>query len=146
MLLLFLFSGGLQKSTYAFSVYWLADTSLISGNVVIFTRKPLDEGALYDTNTGKYNVPVSGLYFFTSGLCVNKGDYGAINIVADGTRIGAFDAVDYDLHTCSTGSALAKLEKNTKVWLVVTADTSARNTDTYGGFNYFSGYLISEQH
>ena len=127
-------------------MYWLDGTSLSNGETPIFKKTLLDEDGLYDAGSGKYRVPVSGIYYFSAGLCVNKGDFLGVNIVADGVRIGAFDAVDYDIHTCSSGSAVAKLDKNTKVWLVVTEATNRlRNNDGVGGFNYFSGYLVNEQ-
>ena len=140
-------SAKLHRSSYAFSVYWLDGTSVSVGETLIFKKILLDEGGLYDVSNGKYRVPVSGIYYFTAGLCVNKGDWGAVNIVADGARIGAFDVVDYDISTCSSGSAVAKIEKNTTVWLLVTEATATlRNTDgSAGGFNYFSGYLVNEQ-
>ena len=106
----------------------------------------MDEGELYDTRTGKYTVPVSGKYYFTAALCTGSGnDYGSVNIVADGVRIGAFDLGDGSFHRCSSGNGVAKLQKNANIWLVVTNSFTGRNSDDYYGFNYFAGYLINEE-
>ena len=134
----------MQEYSYAFSAYWLADASLNTGDVVVFSKKLLDEGELYDTSTGKYSVPVSGVYYFVSTLCSNA-NYGAVKFVADGVRIGAFDFGDSSYHICSSGSAVVKLVKNAKVWLAVTDSVRIYNGDNAGGFNNFAGYLINEQ-
>ena len=108
--------------------------------------KLLDEGELYNTSTGKYNVPVSGLYYFTANLCCPNLDYGAVHFMANENRIGAFDFGDTVNHICSTGSAIAKLQKNTKVWLKTITGFDANTEEINGRFNYFSGYLINEEY
>ena len=142
----FLFSAGLHKSSYALSVYQPADTTLSAGEVVVFERKLLDEGGMYDTTTGKYNVPVSGLFYFTANLCSKANDYGSVNFEANGIRFGSFNFGDKSYDTCSTGSAIAKLQKNTKVWLKAVNPFVATTDEANGRFNYFSGYLIKENH
>ena len=139
-------SAGIQRSTYAFSVYNLSESFLTYAEPVVFGRKLLDEGGLYDTSTGKYNVPVSGLYFFTANLCTTNNDYASVKFVADGTRLGAFNFGDAIWNLCSTGSAIAKLQKNTKVWLKTVAGFVANTEEIDGRFNYFSGYLINEEY
>ena len=84
---------------------------------------------------------------FSSQLCIDSGNYAAVNFVANGNRIGAMDSGDNNFPTCSSGIALAQLQKGHQIWLQVTyTSISIRNTDETGGFNSFAGYLISEIH
>ena len=142
----FYIAGKTAKPSYAFSAYWLSSNALATKHTaVIFSKTLFDEKEAFDNTTGKYTVPVSGTYIFISQLCVNGANYAAVNFVADGSRIGAFASGDDSYHTCSSGAALAKLQEGQKVWLQVTSTASSiRNTDNYGGFNYFAGILIRE--
>lgn len=109
------FRGESAKSSYAFSAYWLSSNALATLNAaVIFSKTLFDEKEAYDNTTGKYTVPVSGTYMFTSQLCLNGNDYAAVNFVADGNRIGAFDSGDKSFYSCSSGTALGKLQEINK--------------------------------
>ena len=111
--------GKTDPSSYAFSAYWLSYYDFETLNAVLrFSRILFDEEDTYDSSTGKYIVPVTGVYTFISQLCLGGDNYAAVHFVADGSRIGAFDI--HNNSTCSSGTALAKLEKGRQFWLQVT--------------------------
>ena len=109
----------------------------------MLSKTIFDEAHAYDNSSGKYTVNKDGVYLFTARFCMDVNEYTEVNIVADGDRFGSFDAGDPTYTTCSSGTAIGKLEKGMKVWMEVTNIATCRNRDVANGFNYFAGIAIN---
>jgi len=69
-----------DRGIIAFRVSSPTASTYSSSSVITFSDVQLNVGDAYDVNTGKFTAPVSGLYIFTSQLCVNKGQHVYIEI------------------------------------------------------------------
>lgn len=130
--------------SYAFSAYWLTNTSPAKNEVIIFTRTIFDKGGVYNNSTGKFTAPVSGIYLFTATLCPYNTKDTWVHFVSNGNRIGAFMAGDKVWNTCSSGSTIASLQKGANVWIrgiIIRSGTVFRNNDNQS-FNGFAGSLL----
>ena len=121
---------------------------LTFGDTIVFTKTRLNENEAYDTSTGIYTTPCDGIYQFHATLAMPYGSskyYIFVAFKAGGTSIGAFsiDSANYDIS--ASGSALARLQKDTKVALKV---TWWRSKFKFANDEYrmpsFSGHLISK--
>ena len=114
-------------------------------DILIFSRSLLNEGDAYNMETGKFTVPLSGLYTFSAAMCTNAAAYAVVYFEADGSRIGAFDVGDENYYKCSGGTATAVLEQGVQVWLKL-KDTPEKGFKNHEQdcFNYFTGYLIHQ--
>ena len=136
-----------QQPSYAFSVYDLsrARPSRV-GDILVFTKTHLNEDGLYSTTTGKYTTSVNGIYVFHATLTSdisNKNIH--VEFKAGGNAIGRFAVVDTASDITSSGSATARLQKGTEVYLRVTYVSSGYRFREDGHYmNSFSGYLISK--
>lgn len=137
------------QTAYGFLAYWLTNLSPAESEAIVFSRTIFDKGSVYNNITGKFTAPVPGVYHLTASLCATSGSWIRLQFMADGARIGAFIVGDRDWFTCSSGSAIAFLEKGSTVWLRrvnVHSNTEkfANNNSDY--FHSFTGLLIHETH
>lgn len=137
------------QTAYGFLAYWLTNLSPAESEAIVFSRTIFDKGSVYNNITGKFTAPVPGVYLLTASLCATSGSWIRLQFMADGARIGAFIVGDRDWFTCSSGSAIAFLEKGSTVWLRRVnvhnnTEKFANNNSDY--FHSFTGLLIHETH
>ena len=114
-------------------------------DILIFSRSLLNKGDAYNMATGKFTVPLRGLYTFSAAMCTESDSYAVVNFEADGSRIGAFDVGDKDYYKCSGGTATAVLEQGVQVWLKLKRVSGKKfKNQELSNFNYFTGYLIHQ--
>lgn len=134
-------------SSYAFSAYWIADTSPSVGDVIVFTNILLDEANSYNSTTGKFTAPVGGIYLFASNLCIHHNRSVRVEFVVDNVPIGRFRISDKVYSECSSGTAIGIVQKGSKVWLRVIEIESGdmfHNHPTMT-FNSFTGHLLEKK-
>lgn len=105
----------------------------------------LNYGGVYSTTTGKFTVPIDGVYMFTSTLCASyTSKYAFVDFVADGTVIGKFTAGDADREICFSGSAIARLQKGMQAFLKVRLiESGFYIIENMHHMNSFTGHMIS---
>ena len=138
-------SAMVQQPSYAFSAYDLSASRPSAGTTLVFAKTHLNENSVYNTATGKFIAPVDGVYVFHATLHVN-GDkkYIYVEFNAGGKAIGRFKVGDDYINASSSGSAIARLQKETEVYLKVTSAISGSSfrEDTFG-MSTFSGHILS---
>ena len=134
-----------QRSFYGFSAYESTSSTAPKGSTIVLTRTRLNEGDAYDTRTGQFTAPVDGIYIFHATLCIHSSSkYIHAAFMAGGeVLLGRFASVDKDWDSCHSGSALARLQKGSQVFLRVT-DVSSGSVliDDSNHMNSFSGFLV----
>ena len=92
----------------------------------------------FDVNSGKFNSPVDGLYFFYFHyMSVSDGDT-APGIAVDGTKkCRTYTEQNYQTHSCAI---VIKLTKGQSVYI----DSSDSHGIYYNQYSGFVGYLISQ--
>ena len=129
----------------AFTAVGVVDLSPSNGQTIIFSSTRLNEGNAYNTSTGVFTSPVNGTFSFSTQFCVPPNKVLFIAIVVDGINYATSLIYDSDAHACDTGTAVAMLHVNSKVWVMC---TSANSRDIIypadaKNMNSFSGYLIN---
>ena len=113
---------------------------------MVFTDTQLDEDGVYNNETGKFMAPVTGIYTFSSTICTWNGKHVRVDIVVDDKMIGRVSSRHTGWSGCSSGTATAKIEKGSKVWMKVIYASSGGifdNNKTYT-INSFSGHLLQK--
>ena len=113
------FSEYLERPSFAFSAYWLRNHDAVVGDTLIFKNTVLNEHGVYNSETGEYTVKVNGTYIFLSTLCFHGGKYANLQFVADDRVIGVFRIGDESWDLCTSSSAVAYLQKDSKVKLLL---------------------------
>ena len=138
-------TDGDQRPFIGFSAYESSSSSSSNGNTIIFKHMRLNEGGFYKTGTGQFTVPVDGIYVFHATLCTyyNKAIY--VAFMADEGVLGRFASAAKDYHVCHSGSALARLQRGSQVFLKVTYISSGSVLfDDIHRMNSFSGFLVAK--
>ena len=136
--------GGDQRSFYGFSAYESSSKTVSVGNTIVLSRVRLNEGDAYDTRTGQFTAPVDGIYIFHATLCIYCcSKYIYVAFMAGEEVLGRFASNDKDYQSCHSGSALARLQKGSHVFLRVTdASSGSVLYDDIIRMNSFSGFLV----
>ena len=135
-----------QQPPYAFSAYDLSAAKPSDGSILVFTKVHFNDDELYSTTTGKYTAPVDGLYEFhatLSSCCSSKMSID-VEFQAGDKAIGKFSVVDLTSYDrSSSGSATARLQKDTEVYMRVTATGgNYRFREDAYFMSSFTGYRI----
>ena len=135
---------GASRHFYGFSAYQCSTTRLLKGSTIVLTRTRLNEDSVYNSGAGQFTAPVSGVYVFHATLCTNTGgSFIYVAFMADGEVIGRFSTNDNALDICTSGSALARLQKGNKVYLQVTLVSSGTVLrDDSNHMNSLSGFFV----
>ncbi len=153
-------SGGIYTNTTqpAFFSYVSSTQSSVTGDGtlynVIFDTTTKNVGASYDTTTGVFTAPVTGLYFFNTCITVTglstqtnftilfhtvAVDYFGANINPAGINGGGVLAINSSLGPIPLSSSEA-------IVMQVSISGGAKTVNVFGVggpfFTYFSGYLI----
>ncbi|XP_060591449.1 complement C1q-like protein 4 isoform X1 [Ruditapes philippinarum] len=122
----------------------LSSTKTVNGeNKVIFDTVITNQGEGYDSSTGIFTAPYTGLYFFSAHVC-NNGKSGVhYAIYQEGTQLTSSTQYDNNnVHSCSSVSTIAMVNKAERVW-VQTLYTSVFVSDSFR-WNAFSGSLLNK--
>merc|ERR1711879_38857 len=125
------FSAGLTKHEY-----------LAANQIVVYRTIFTNIGGGYDSNTGKFKCPVSGLYVFQFHALSHSGSNMWLELHHNYNYVASiYGHVDND-YASGGNSVILKLSKNDEVYITTTdvTDLYGQPTEIYGTF---SGYLIS---
>jgi hypothetical protein len=114
-----------------------------TGNKVVYDTVITNQGEGYDSVTGLFTAPLTGLYFFTAHAC-NQGNLDVkYAIYQEGTLTTKSIQYDNGCYSCSSVSTIAMVNKAERVW-VQSLDTSVYYSDSFR-WNTFAGSLLNRQ-
>jgi len=119
--------------------YAQRDAGNVSANqVVVFNNAYQNAGNAYDTSTGIFTAPVSGLYWFGNTVLKNGGDCD-VEIWIDGSpKVGKHSSRASNTHDSTSWSGVFYLNANQNIKCVVSAGT----VHSGNFWSTFTGYLI----
>lgn len=149
----------LKGPTPAFFAYMPIDTGAIytPGGTVVFPSTRYDTTSSYNTSTGDYIVPATGIYNFTSSLFIRGITATTIQITVTiyNVTTNVFTYIFYELCNPAfvsdpytpSGSALLFATKNDQIHVTFAAlDVGSTVYLAGSGYNqtWFSGYMITQ--
>ncbi|XP_052812327.1 C1q-related factor-like [Mya arenaria] len=111
------------------------------GQIIVFKETLSNYGNGYDNNTGIFDAPVSGSYFFTVHLCPEPGAYIVSHLINGGRILTTDSNYDKDGLVCNTSEAVVYLEKQSKVWVEI-FNSEPKIKEDYHRFSYFTGVIL----
>ncbi|XP_052810472.1 uncharacterized protein LOC128238518 [Mya arenaria] len=138
-----------QNATVLFRAWEVVEYTLSNGNdIIIFNGMLYNVGGGYNSTTGKFTAPVTGIYLFIVNLCPPSSGSIFYAIVAKGDVVANGHTHSVSGYPCVSGDAIVQLHANDVVYVKSTYSGSKllqRNTlkdefDAKG--NSFSGVLL----
>ncbi|XP_052072336.1 C1q-related factor-like isoform X1 [Mytilus californianus] len=135
------YEPGRKQERPAFSASLTSSITLQSNEVLKFDKVWLNMGNVYDPTTGVFTVSRNGLYFVSSTVMANRGQYLHCHLWKNNqSDVGIF-GTNYSTGTLNTVMALKKGDR-----IYAKHDDNKAGEQMYGNhWSMFSAYLISEQ-
>ena len=122
------FTSSEDATVYA-QIHSNGNDTIQKGEKAIFKSPIANVGSAYSNDTGIFEAPVDGTYYFSATLCLHQSDvYTYFLIVHDGVKLAKGLTGNPNWSDCDTVSAAAYMRKGSQVW-VEYGDTS---TSIYG--------------
>jgi hypothetical protein len=134
--------------TIAFKARLNVNTAVVGGQTIVFPVLIFKEGDAYNTDTGQFTAPVSGMYTFSLAFCVYTKMYLTISIVIEGTKYTTSLFYGDGGNGCSSADTVAIVTAGQKVWVEVIPGGTNTGTIIYQDsvrWNTFSGTLINRK-
>lgn len=115
--------GGNLCETYEATVYAQFRSNELerfqAGDKVVFKTHIANVGNAYDIETGVFEAPVDGLYYFSTTICTGgqSGIWTIFHIVHEGVKIAAGQVGNPTWGHCSGVSAAAYMEVGSQAWV-----------------------------
>ena len=128
----------------AFNAHTPTDKQPATNQVIVFSHPVFNIGNAYNSGTGVFTAPLTGVYMFTAHFCIvyqTEWYYAFVreeeNVMVKGRMY------DNDNNHCGTASAVIHLQKQERLWVECRSGPGADvfYDDTYRR-NSFSGSLI----
>ncbi|XP_060557363.1 complement C1q and tumor necrosis factor-related protein 9-like [Ruditapes philippinarum] len=135
--------------TVAFKARLKSRTAVVGGQTIVFPVLIFKEGDAYNSGTGKFTAPISGVYMFSLAFCVYSKKSLTVSIMVEGTRYSTSLFDGDDGHGCSSADTVAIVTAGQEVWVEVISGGTSTGTitdhsDSYR-WNTFSGALINRR-
>ena len=128
----------------AFNVYRNTGGAVSSGNTYIFETVDINIGGCYSTSTGKFTVPVAGVYVFHANILSTSDtavkEYQILN-GTDVLSVGYYHNGGSDTagHNAMSAHVVTSLSANDEIRVKVTNGSLYGDS---GNYNQFMGYLL----
>ena len=136
------------NNAIGFTAYRSTTYDVVNDAACLFDEEVFDNDGAYDTSSGVFTCPVSGMYFFITTLYMgqNSGWY-ADSELQDSTGTKTLGGIfNNNAHTLqSTNQAVFQCDAGATVRVINRSDNTRRLAGTEGGrpMSTFSGFLIS---
>ena len=135
-------SGRVLKPTTPHFHVGKNDGHIGASTTIVWNSVTRDTESAYNTSTGIYTVPLTGLWWFGVSALANNTDFIEINMKADGTTI--FNARNRDdgntVSSCATINAAYYATAGVEIVLNTQADSSMYGTGSV--YSFWTGYFI----
>ena len=110
----------------AFNANTPTDKHPLTNQVIVFSHPVFNIGNAYNSGTGVFTAPVTGVYMFTAHFCTYSGKYWNYALVKEEENsILKGTAYDKDTNQCATASTVVQLQSKERVWIECTSDPGA---------------------
>ncbi|XP_060557366.1 heavy metal-binding protein HIP-like [Ruditapes philippinarum] len=105
--------------TIAFKARLNVNTAVVGGQTIVFPVLIFKEGDAYNTDTGQFTAPVSGMYTFSLAFCVYTNKLLTVKIMVEGTQYTASLFNGDGSSGRSSADTVAIVTAGKKVWVEV---------------------------
>ncbi|XP_060554365.1 caprin-2-like [Ruditapes philippinarum] len=126
----------------AFNAHSPRDYSPDTNQIYIWSSTLVNEGNAYDTNTGIFKAPVSGLYYFAVHTCNYAGATNIYAIVKEEKDIATSYQHDNAVNDCTSMNSITNVTAGERVWVRCTSGSTSNQLWESSGRSSFIGALI----
>ena len=131
------------SATVVFQATGVQKTSGYSvGETVIFPAVTYNEGSGYNSSTGKFMAPVSGVYAFAKQICENPDTYSYTAFVHNGHSVLSSMNQVPNFYSCQSAQVFVQMASGDQMWVRVVFRSSSRLYYDSQLQTSFSGSLI----
>jgi len=113
----------------------------IPGNqVVMFPSVTYNEGSGYNSSTGKFTAPVSGVYAFTKQTCTIH-RYAHTALVHNNQTVLTAESYSNMIASCTSAYTFVQMSKRDQMWVITTSVSHFFDVDPYQKTS-FAGALV----
>ncbi|KAL4217383.1 hypothetical protein ACF0H5_023834 [Mactra antiquata] len=131
----------------AFSAGITSSQTLHNGERVAFDSLYTNIGSAYDTNTGIFNCPFSGIYLFQVHTMASQDKSSWLELYHNSYYIFSLYGHSNNEYGAASNSVILRLSKGDQVYVRSVNSKYGASTDIYGQvdeiYSTFSGYLLS---
>ncbi|XP_053400226.1 collagen alpha-2(VIII) chain-like [Mercenaria mercenaria] len=134
------FEENISAPNIAFNARRTSSLNANKNDLVVFDTVILNEGEGYDSATGIFTAPESGLYDFAAHVCIVGGKGANFAIVVEGTEVATSSHYSSN-NNCNSVTAVAKVKSEERVSIKI-LHASYLHYDQYR-LNSFAGALLT---
>ena len=146
------YSYYLDEATIYAQFKCTGDKTFEMGDKVVFDLKIANAGNAMNAETGVFEAPIDGLYFFSTTLCLNSANINSAFFImqmdvgaAKATNLAKGQVGNKYLAHCSGTSAVAYLGKGAQAWVEYGYNSNTKNSEplTVSTTHTFTGFLVN---
>lgn len=140
--------GRIDTPLIAFSAYSPTDVSPDTNQIFIWQSVRLNEGNAYDTVTGIFHAPVSGLYYFAVHVCNYSSQTVQYAIVLEENIIARTYKYDNENYDCGSMNTVTMVTEGQRVWVKCTSGSpsSTQIWESYGRSSFVGALMHKDVH
>lgn len=136
-----------ESNAVAFSAGLSRNLQLSHTEIVVYDRIYTNVGSGYDSNTGKFRCPTSGVYVFQFHSVANQGKTIWTELWHNGYYICSMYGHTTGDYATGGNSVVLRLTKGDEVYVKAVDPTNGAITNMYGAsdevYSTFSGYMVA---
>lgn len=120
-------------------------------NIILNWNKLFDTSDGFNINTGIYTIPQDGFYLFSWSIGYNQittieNNYFITTCMIPNMNYKSISSVNNNIYSITSGSCIAKLNKNNSVYLVGSVNKTSSTIVNNPDITWFSGILLSSSY
>jgi len=113
-----------------------------AGDIVIYPEVTYNEGFGYDSATGKFTAPVSGLYAFAQQACLSTNDFEYTHFVYNNqSLLASFNSAPSHYGACTSAQIFLTMASGDQLWVGTTSTSNIWSHDTYAQTSFAGAFI-----